>query len=103
MTSGIFRYLECAHLDANHQPMGELSNWDEIRVPFDPRLRDASSLDEQPVHRISPPQDLVIEEEYSCDCDGKLKVRIGDKLSDEVTEYSLGQWSIAGRPRRPRR
>ncbi len=100
---GHFRYLECAHLDAHHQPLGELSNWDEIRVPFDPSLRDAPSLDERPVRRFVPPQDLVIEEEYSCDSDGKLKVRISDKFSDKVTEYRLGQWSIAGRKQRPRR
>jgi molecular chaperone DnaK (HSP70) len=100
---GHFRYLECAHLDACNQPMGELSNWDEIRVPFDPGLRDAASLDGRPVQRFVPPQDLVIEEEYSCDSDGKLKVRICDKFSENVTEYRLGRWSLAGRHRRARR
>jgi molecular chaperone DnaK len=33
---GYFRYLECAQLGANNQPEGEISNWDEIRVAFDP-------------------------------------------------------------------
>ena len=100
---GHFRYLECAHLDVHNQPMGELSNWNEIRFPFDPSLRDAASLDERPVRHFVPPQDLVIEEEYSCDSEGKLKVRISDKCSDKVTEYRLGQWSIAGRAQRRRR
>jgi molecular chaperone DnaK (HSP70) len=100
---GHFRYLECAHLDADNQPLGELSNWNEIRVPFDPSLRDAASLDERPVRRFDSPQDLVIEEEYSCDSEGKLRVRIGDKSSDKVAEYRLGQWSIAGHQRRARR
>ena len=37
---GHFRYLECSHLDDHSQPQGEISNWDEIRVPFDPRCAD---------------------------------------------------------------
>jgi molecular chaperone DnaK (HSP70) len=90
---GHFRYLECAHLDAHNQPLGELSNWDEIRVPFDPGLREVTGLEERPVRRFVPPHDLVIEEEYSCDSNGKLKVRIYDKATEDVTEYRLGQWS----------
>ena len=35
---GYFRYLECAQLGTNNQPEGEISNWDEIRVAFDPAL-----------------------------------------------------------------
>jgi molecular chaperone DnaK (HSP70) len=96
---GHFRYLECAHLDARNQPLGELSNWDEIRVPFDPCLREAPSLEERPVRRFVPPHDLWIEEEYSCDSSGNLKVRICDKVTEDVTEYRLGQWKRA-RPRR---
>ena len=56
---GCFRYLECVHLGANNQPVGEINNWDEIRVAFDPMLRDSSDLATQPVLRYVPPQELL--------------------------------------------
>ena len=100
---GHFRYLECAHLDACNQPLGELSNWDEIRVPFDPGLRDATGLEARPVQRFAPPHDLLIEEEYSCDSNGNLKVRILDKFTEDVREYRLGHWSKDAKRAKPRR
>jgi molecular chaperone DnaK (HSP70) len=88
---GHFRYLECAQLDANHQPEGEISNWDEIRVAFDPSLREAEDIAEQPVKRAAP--DVWIEEEYTCGPSGDVKVRIRDLRSAETNEYRLGRWS----------
>ena len=90
---GYFRYLECAHLGADNQPEGEISNWDEIRVPFDPGLRDSTDLTQQPVHRFVPPEGLLIEEEYICDASGGLEVRIRDKFTQQTSEYRLGRWS----------
>ena len=90
---GYFRYLECAQLGANNQPAGEISNWDEIRVAFDPRLRDSADLSDQPVRPYAPPQELLIEEEYSCDANGDVEVRIRDKVTQQTNEYRLGRWS----------
>ncbi len=90
---GYFRYLECAQLGANNQPQGEISNWDEILVAFDPRLRDSADLVDQPVRRYVPPQELMIEEEYSCDANGDVGVRIRDQLTQQTHEYRLGRWS----------
>ncbi len=90
---GYFRYLECAQLGANNQPEGEISNWDEIRVAFDPRLRDSADLTDQPVRRYAPPQELLIEEEYTCDANGDVEVRIRDKITQQTNEYRLGRWS----------
>ena len=90
---GYFRYLECAHLGADNQPEGEISNWDEIRVPFDPGLRDSTDLTQQPVHRFVPPEGLLIEEEYICDAGGGVEVRIRDKITQQTNEYRLGRWS----------
>ena len=90
---GYFRYLECAHLGADNQPEGEISNWDEIRVPFDPVLRDSADLTHQPVLHFVPPQELLIEEEYICDASGGLEVRIRDKQTQQTSEYRLGRWS----------
>jgi molecular chaperone DnaK (HSP70) len=90
---GHFRYLECAHLGADNQPEGEISNWDEIRVAFDPKLRDSADLADQPVQRVLSAQGLLIEEEYTCDANGDLKVSIRDKSTQRSHEYRLGRWS----------
>jgi molecular chaperone DnaK (HSP70) len=91
---GYFRYLECAHLSADSQPMGEISNWDEIRVPFDPGLRGSSSnLSKQPVLRRVSAAEQWIEEEYTCDSSGELRVNIRDTVSELANEYRLGRWS----------
>src|SRR5580658_6417852 len=90
---GHFRYLECLHLDANNEPEGEINNWDEIRVAFDPQLRDSADLTEQPVRRYASAQDVWIEEEYSCDANGDVEVKIRDKFSHLAAEYRLGRWS----------
>jgi molecular chaperone DnaK len=90
---GYFRYLECVRLGANNQPEGEINNWDEIRVAFDPRLRDSADLAAQPVLRYAPPQELLIEEEYTCDLNGDVEVRIRDKTTQQTNDYRLGRWS----------
>jgi molecular chaperone DnaK (HSP70) len=90
---GYFRYLECLQLGADNQPEGEISNWDEIRVAFDPRLRDSADLTDQPVRRYAPPQEQLIEEEYSCDANGDVQVRIRDQITQQTNEYRLGRWS----------
>ena len=93
---GHFRYLECAHLNAEHQPQGEISNWDEIRVAYDPALRDVPELPASPTRRFSPDAGPLIEEEYTCDSDGRLTVKITDKSADFSQEYKLGHWSKNG-------
>jgi molecular chaperone DnaK len=90
---GYFRYLECLHLGANDQPEGEISNWDEIRVAFDPGLGDSADLADQPVRRYAPPQELLVEEEYTCDANGDVGVRIRDTITQQANEYRLGRWS----------
>jgi hypothetical protein len=40
---------------------GEIGNWDEVRVAFDPKLRDSENLGRQPIHRIAPARELLIE------------------------------------------
>jgi molecular chaperone DnaK len=90
---GYFRYLECVHLGADNQPEGEISNWDEIRVAFDPALRDSGELTDQPVVRYTSPEELFIEEEYTCDANGDVEVKIRDKMTQRTNEYRLGRWS----------
>jgi molecular chaperone DnaK (HSP70) len=93
---GHFRYLECSQLDANRQPQGEISNWDEIRVAYDPVLRGAPELPQQPTRRFGPGDGPLIEEEYTCDSSGRLTVKISDQSSGFSQEYKLGHWSKNG-------
>jgi hypothetical protein len=88
-----FRYLECAQLSANNQPQGEIDNWDEIRVAFDPNLRNSSDLADQPIQRCAPAQKRWIQEEYTCDASGDVKVKMRDTFTDRANEYRLGRWS----------
>ena len=90
---GHFRYLECLDLGENNQPRGEINNWDEIRVAFDPVLRGAGDLSDQPVRRFAPPEELFVEEEYTCDANGEVEVKIRDKVTEHTNEYRLGRWS----------
>ena len=93
---GHFRYLECAHLDAGHQPHSEITNWDEIRVAFDPALRERSELPLHPMRRFAAGEGPLVEEEYTCDSNGQLKVKIYDKSTQYMQEYQLGRWSKNG-------
>ena len=90
---GHFRYLECAQLGANNQPHGEINNWDEIRVPFDPALRDSSDLAGQPVQRYVPTGERWVQEEYTCDANGAVTVKIRDSATEQENEHRLGHWS----------
>jgi molecular chaperone DnaK (HSP70) len=99
---GHFRYLECSHLDADRQPQGEIHNWDDVRIAYDPLLRGQEDLGAQPVQRNAPRGDVLVEEEYTCDANGAVKVRISDKRSDFASEYRLGRWSKNGKSTRRR-
>ncbi len=80
---GHFRYLECSGLDAQLQPQGDITTWDEIHFPFDPALRTQESLVEVPVARVNL-NGRLIEETYSCDANGIIEVEITD-LNDHFS------------------
>src|ERR1039457_2649566 len=46
---GHFRYLECSRLDQKGQPIGEITNWEQIQFPFDPQLWGQLNLETEPV------------------------------------------------------
>ena len=90
---GYFRYLECVHLDAERQPEGEISNWDEIRVAFDPALGADADLSEEIVTRFASKPELWVEEAYTCDANGDVRVTIHNTAAKQIHEYRLGRWS----------
>lgn len=93
---GYFRYLECGHLGADNQPEGEISNWDEIRVPFDRSLAHRADLAEETVRRSPAAESSWVEEEYTCDANGNVKVKIHNSVAEKAQEYRLGRWSKRG-------
>ncbi|MGB7437116.1 MAG: Hsp70 family protein [Candidatus Acidiferrum sp.] len=90
---GYFRYLECSQLGADNQPEGDISNWDEIRVAFDPSLGKSANLAGETVRRYLTVQNLWVEEVYTCDANGTVKVKIQDSGADRAHEYRLGRWA----------
>ena len=90
---GHFRYVETARIGDDGQPSGDLTLWDDIRFPFDPGLRDAPDLALVDVIRKGEGTYSDVEEEYSCDASGIVKVTIRNRLDGYRRAYTLGRWS----------
>ncbi|MGB7546850.1 MAG: Hsp70 family protein [Terracidiphilus sp.] len=88
---GHFRYLECSRLDEHGQPIGEITNWEQIQFPFDPQLWGRTDLAAEPVRPLAEPNGLTVREQYTCDANGNLKVRISVEPSGNAREFSIGQ------------
>lgn len=90
---GHFRYLECARLAGDGRPVGEITDWDDIRFPFDPILQDRADLASVPVVRTLGTNSFVIEETYTCDNSGNLAVKISNRSTGYEKTFRLGRWS----------
>jgi molecular chaperone DnaK (HSP70) len=98
---GHFRFVEATRIGENGQPSGDLTLWDEVRFPFDPALRAVDDLTLVDVSRI--PRGSEVEEEYSCDASGIVKVTISNRSAGYGREYALGNWSNPVKPARRQR
>jgi molecular chaperone DnaK (HSP70) len=90
---GHYRYLECAQLSPDGQPVGDITEWDEIRFPFDPALQTGLDLSTMPVERGLAAGPHAVEETYTCDSSGTITVTISDTSADYSRQYRLGRWS----------
>jgi hypothetical protein len=90
---GHFRYLECARLAQDGRPVGEITDWDDIRFPFDPGLQDRADLAAVSVRRTPATAGFVVEETYTCDSSGNLAVAISNKSTGYEKRFRLGRWS----------
>ena len=90
---GHFRYLECTHLTDQGRPAGDITVWDDIRFAFDPALRDHTDLSPVPVSHLDQGAGRQVEESYSCDAGGTLKVTIADLSEGYRRGYRLGKWT----------
>jgi molecular chaperone DnaK (HSP70) len=90
---GHFRYMECARLAQDGRPVGEITDWDDIRFPFDPELKDRADLAAVPVTRTAAAENFAVEETYTCDSSGGLAVAISNKSTGYEKKFRLGRWS----------
>ena len=90
---GHFRYAEAARIGEDGQPSGDLTIWDDIQFPFDPALGGDQDLTLVDVRRTAEGAGCAVEEEYSCDSSGIVKVRISNRSTAYHREYTLGRWS----------
>ncbi len=93
---GHFRFVEATRIGDDGQPSGDLTLWDEIRFPYDPDLLATGDLSRADVRkRNGEDRGTMIEEEYSCDSNGIVKVTISNCSAAYRREYTLGNWSGA--------
>jgi molecular chaperone DnaK (HSP70) len=90
---GHFRYLECSRLAHDGRPVGEITDWDDIRFPFDPGLQERADLATVSVRRTPTTAGFVVEETYTCDSSGNLAVAISNKSTGYEKRFRLGRWS----------
>jgi molecular chaperone DnaK (HSP70) len=90
---GHFRYLECSHTSEDGRPSGEVTIWDDIQFPFDPRLRDHPALNQVPIQRQDWAPHGEVEELYQCDSSGSVAVTISNRTAGYQRTYRLGRWS----------
>jgi molecular chaperone DnaK (HSP70) len=92
---GHFRFVECGRLESG-RPDGHVTPWDDVRFPFDPRLRPAAleSLGAAQVERWATDGHLV-EEVYNCDASGQVEVVLRD------VEDGFSRSFVLGRPGAP--
>ena len=93
---GHFRYAEATRIDEDGQPSGDVTIWDDIQFPFDPALRAAGDLSMVNVSRRDEAT-AEVEEEYSCDASGIVKVTIFNRSASYRRDYTLGRWSASAR------
>ncbi len=86
---GHFRFFECSAFDENGTPRGEIAPVSEVYFAFDPALRAMPNLAKVPVERMKGTSP-AIEEKYSVDRHGIVKVTITDLESGYERAFQLG-------------
>jgi molecular chaperone DnaK (HSP70) len=85
---GHFRYVECSRIDDHGHPTGDITPWDEIYFPFDPRLQKETRLERIPITRTHSGEQLI-EELYSCDEHGIIEINIIDHTAQFRRNYTF--------------
>jgi hypothetical protein len=89
---GHFRYVECDDVTDDGRPVGTVTPFASVIFPFDPSLRDQEAdLRSVPVQRVRGQEGTLVEERYSLDERGMVRVRIVNIEDGFEREYFLGQ------------
>lgn len=67
--------LQVQNADDRGQPIGEITNWEQIQFPFDPHHAASHDLSTVSAERISANGNMLAREGYTCDANGNLRVR----------------------------
>ncbi len=89
---GHFRFLESTRIGDDRQPAGEITYWDEILFPFDPLLEGLAELSSITVGHNQRASQCEVEERYSCDANGLVKVEIRNLTTGHARVYPLARW-----------
>lgn len=87
---GRYRFVECANLDLEGVPNGDITAFDEVLFPFDRGMRHLTrELAEVPVQRLSG-EGPLIQEEYAITSHGLVRVTITDLEAGFQRAYDMG-------------
>ncbi|MCC6558999.1 MAG: Hsp70 family protein [Polyangiaceae bacterium] len=87
---GRYRFVECAHLDREGVPHGDITAFKDIFFPFDREARHLGpDLSDVPVRRL-PGEGPLIQEEYAITQHGLLRVTIADLEAGYQRVYDVG-------------
>lgn len=86
---GHYRYIECGGITDDGQPGGDLMPWDDILFPLDPRLQDQGRLESFEVKRMVDSQPQAVEEIYTCDETGTIRVTLRNVSAGYERSYRL--------------
>jgi molecular chaperone DnaK (HSP70) len=84
---GHFRYLECDEISESDRPAGDIALWDDIRFPFDAKLRESAAT--VPVRTSAAAASPLVEEVYACDENGIVQVTIRNLTAGYEHVYAL--------------
>ncbi len=88
---GRLRFVECARLDDENQPLGDLTPWGNVLFPYDPALRNNPELERYcpEMNHALVAQEIV--ETYEYGATGVIKVHIENRTSGYSRSYVLGE------------
>jgi molecular chaperone DnaK (HSP70) len=93
---GRLRFVECARLDDDDQPLGDLTPWGNVLFPYDPTLRNCSELEKHCPERNDALVAEEIVETYEYAATGVIKVHIENRTSGYSRSYVLGECVSTG-------
>ena len=89
-TVGHLRFLECAALDPDQQPAGDVTPLDRVVFPYDPALAEAKDLSQREVEANAALEAEEIREVYTYAADGTVTIAIENRTHGYRRSFVLG-------------